>query len=808
MRADGPPQPGEPPRALLLGQAVLAAVLALLLGLLAVSVFQRLAVEAEYAQVLDGHESQESNAVSTYTESVGLAAAVDSWLSGRSSRRDVQLARALLAQRLAVRDATGGDAADAAGPLYLSSLRALDEELALLPQGPVPADRAAAYEARLAPLLADFARETRSVISNYQRSASDAAAAASQQRRTTEERQLAVIVLVLLVGLALGLWVSWTVARAHRVGRRLLAEERVALDGHRRALRAASALEGGQSEVLELIATGAPLPDVCEAVARLAALATGRRTVVACADGMLRVDPPDSAGLPPAAECVSLWTWPFGPGTDGQPHGHLEILGADRLPLSEDEVRVLRRCVDLATIGVDRDRSSRELVERAELDPLTGLANRTPLLRDLDLAMAGDEREQVAVLFCDLDRFKVVNDSLGHKAGDRLLRQAAERLRGQTREGDVVARLGGDEFAVLCRSVGGRSGAEHLAQRVVAAFREPFALEGREVFVGASIGIAMADRPGGTAASLLRDADLAMYSVKGGTGHGWAVFDHAMEVAAARRLELDSALRRAVERQELTLEFQPVVWMSDQDRISGFESLVRWDRATDGISMPDSFLSTAEENGQIVDIGRWVLQEALRTFARWRDEGVAGDRVVSVNVAARQLHDPGFHDDVLSALVAYDVPPQALILELTEHTLIEGADAHQALDRLRSVGVRVALDDFGTGYSSLTQLRQLPVDFIKLDRSFVTPLAEQAGEQREVLRAVQHLAEALRIGVVIEGVETPEERQELVNVGFRLGQGFLFGTPVDAARAAELLRAETDLAERPVSASTAVRTGA
>jgi diguanylate cyclase (GGDEF)-like protein len=310
---------------------------------------------------------------------------------------------------------------------------------------------------------------------------------------------------------------------------------------------------------------------------------------------------------------------------------------------------------------------------------------------------------QLAVLFCDLDRFKMVNDSIGHAGGDQLLIEAARRLTQIVRENDTVARLGGDEFVVLCPDLPDRAQANALAERVRTALSAPYSIDGKEAVDAASIGITFADDSTVSGAELMREADVAMYRAKLTEGSHINVFDSRLEAEVAERLDLDAALRRALERDQLRLAAQPVV-MLDTGAITGFELLLHWRRPGLPVLSPGTFIPLAEDNGMIVDIGRWVLRQAVAQLAEWRAAGLAQGLTISVNVSARQVRDPDFADEVLALLISEQVPPESLVIELTEHALIDLRLAHPTLTRLRDAGVQVSLDDFGTGYSSLTQL--------------------------------------------------------------------------------------------------------
>jgi diguanylate cyclase (GGDEF)-like protein len=415
----------------------------------------------------------------------------------------------------------------------------------------------------------------------------------------------------------------------------------------------------------------------------------------------------------------------------------------------------------------------------AVTDALTGLGNRTQLLEHLEHRLARADREgtDATVLFLDLDRFKLVNDSLGHLVGDQLLIAVAERLRGCLREGDRCARLGGDEFAVL---LDGRSDAETVAERIVRALERRFEIDGHEVFVGVSVGIASGRQP---AETLLRNADVAMYQAKrAGTGR-YARFEPRMHAALVSRLGLDAELRRAVEREEFELHYQPLTHLRT-DTITAVESLVRWRHPTRGLVPPLEFIPVAEETGLIVEIDRLVREEACRQLAEWwRMSPVA----VSFNASMRDLQQPGFAASLEQA-IAGAFPPSALILEVTESAALQDAPgALAALHEVKELGVRIALDDFGTGYSSMLSLAQLPIDILKIARPFLQASGAGTAKATGLLAGMIGLGRHLGLLTVTEGIETQAQRELLETAGCDVGQGFLLGRPADAAATTRLL---------------------
>jgi diguanylate cyclase (GGDEF)-like protein len=394
----------------------------------------------------------------------------------------------------------------------------------------------------------------------------------------------------------------------------------------------------------------------------------------------------------------------------------------------------------------------------------------------------------VAVLFCDLDHFKVVNDSLGHSAGDALLEAVAERLRGVVRAGEMVARLGGDEFAILLEGLEGTAtDAVCVARRVGAALREPFFVADHEVTISASIGIASGRD---AAPDLLRDADVAMYRAKSSGRGKYRVFEPAMHADALARLELDGALRHAVDRDELVVHYQPIVDLADGSTVA-VEALVRWQHPERGLISPGEFIPIAEETGLIVDIGTWVLREACRQVAAWQAAAPPGEPplLLTVNVSGRQLSDPGLADLVCATVAEAGLTTGSLILELTETVLMQDIALSVAqLHALKAREVKIAIDDFGTGYSSLQRLQSFPIDILKIAKPFVDELSDQP-ETAILARAIADLSRNLALDTIAEGIEGPLQWQRLRDFGCRLGQGFLFSRPLPPAELTELLAA-------------------
>ncbi|MFI7601960.1 putative bifunctional diguanylate cyclase/phosphodiesterase [Actinoplanes sp. NPDC049681] len=432
----------------------------------------------------------------------------------------------------------------------------------------------------------------------------------------------------------------------------------------------------------------------------------------------------------------------------------------------------------------ERRRLENDLAHQAFHDGLTGLANRM-LFRDrLEQAFAGavSAGTHVGVLFVDLDDFKEVNDTLGHAVGDQLLVAVGQRIARAIGPRDTAARMGGDEFAVLVADAADPGAAEDVAARIVAALRSPVevsdGLGGSHVVSGAaSVGVATS-RDATSPTELLRHADLALYLAKGAGKGAWQRYRSELHTAMVERLALRTALQEAVEQRQFVLQYQPIVDVRSRT-VVGVEALVRWQHPERGLLGPYHFIEMAEESGAIVGIGAWVLREALRQFAQWRAESPdLSLRYVSVNVSARQFRQPGFVDQVREALAATQAQPAWLLLEITESLVLRDADQVWAdLEELRALGVRIAIDDFGTGYSSLSYLRQIPVDVLKIDKSFIDDILA-GSQQRALVDAIVTLARHLDLAVVAEGIEEEDQRAVLAAMGCPYGQGYLFSRPV------------------------------
>lgn len=480
----------------------------------------------------------------------------------------------------------------------------------------------------------------------------------------------------------------------------------------------------------------------------------------------------------------------------GRPFGILGAYTTVRRRFSRNDIHFLQSLANVLAAAVARARSEESARHQALHDPLTGLPNRTLFVERLTGALARARRDGglVAVLFLDVDHFNVINDSLGHHAGDRVLEALAPRLTAVVRGEDTVARFGGDEFVLLCEDVACEEDARGVAERVLAALDEPLEVAGGVHRVTASMGVAIACGEA-VPEAVLRDADSALYRAKERGRARYEVFDEDMRARAVARLATGLALESALERDELRLLFQPVVRAATGEIVAA-EALLRWQRPGHGLVLPADFIPIAEQTDQIIRLGEWVLRTACRQCARWNC-GRRGGRplVVSVNLSARQLADPAIVDTVAAALEESGLDPRALGLEITESVLMEDLDAAvRTLCRLRDLGVMIVLDDFGAGYSSLAYVKKLPIEVIKLDRSFAEDLGAR-GKDGAIVAAVTAMAREIGVAVVAEGIEQAVQAERVARLGCRYAQGFHYARPLAPEHFAEILGRPLPLAD-------------
>lgn len=470
----------------------------------------------------------------------------------------------------------------------------------------------------------------------------------------------------------------------------------------------------------------------------------------------------------------------------------------DYLVKWEGQGRTILRSIRYA---IERKRSELRMNYLAQFDPLTGVQNRHAFNEQLNRATARARREgrTVMLLYLDLDEFKIINDTLGHDAGDRLLKEVADRLRHSVRAGDVVARLGGDEFAVMIEGLSGPLEVETVAQGLLRVIREPYHIAGRQLAVSASIGITVYPTDTSDGQMLLKNADIAMYQAKEGGRNTYKFFTERMHAELMHYHELERDLREGLARNEFRLAFQPKVNLLTR-RLQGLEALLRWTSPSRGEVGPATFIPVAEQSGHIIPIGYWVINEVCRQIRDWHAGGYPVVPV-SLNVSARQFQLPDFHQRVAEAIARHGIDPSLVEIEITEGLMMEDTGlAERSLDYLKAVGVRISVDDFGTGYSCLSYLHRFPIDVLKIDRSFVRQIGD--GTENEcIIEAIISLAKSLRLESVAEGVETQAQLDFLLARGCHVAQGFLLGKPMAAADIEPLL---AELREYRVE-STAIR---
>lgn len=444
------------------------------------------------------------------------------------------------------------------------------------------------------------------------------------------------------------------------------------------------------------------------------------------------------------------------------------------------------------TYGVARDITDRKKAQeminfQAYHDTLTRLPNRVLMEDRLNLAMthAVRNKQKLAVMFLDLDRFKWVNDTLGHTTGDRLLQAVSQRLESCLRKGDTLARFGGDEFALILPNVNHDEDAVIIADKILAELKEPFSIDEHDLYVTSSIGIAMYPEAGSSIEALIASADLAMYAVKEAGKNGYQFFDETMNEASNARLTVERELRKALTTDDIKVCYQPQV-DAKTEKLVGFEALIRWEHPANGLIFPGDFIPIAEETGLILELGRYVLDRACADVARWRTEGMTDVRV-SINFSGLQVEQDSFIDEITAALAKYDLPGECLEVEITENVIMNDmSKVIQKLRRLTRMGIKIAVDDFGTGYSSLSYLQQFPINTLKIDKSFVSSINVNE-EATSIVDAIIAMAKGLKLNLIAEGVENDPQLEYLRELGCEAIQGYLFGKAEGAERTREIL---------------------
>ncbi len=442
----------------------------------------------------------------------------------------------------------------------------------------------------------------------------------------------------------------------------------------------------------------------------------------------------------------------------------------------------------IGTYGIARDISDRKKAEetirfQAYHDLLTGLPNRSLLKDRLNQAISQAKRNKhkIAVMFLDLDRFKVVNDTLGHMIGDELLRNVGQRLQSCLRDCDTLARIGGDEFTILLPEVFDDTAATEVARKIISRLKEPFTIEGHECFISTSIGIAHFPDDGNNMETLIRHADIAMYSIKDEGKDGFHFYDEHMQEEYSAYMTLENDMRRAVSNEQFILYFQPQININKKE-IVAFEALIRWDHPEKGFILPSEFISLAEETGIIQPIGNWVIEQCIKQLASWNNDKIR----IAINLSASQLKQGNLISTIKNFLSIHQVNGNQLEIEITENVLMKDIETGiQTLNKLHDMGIKIAIDDFGTGYSSLLYLKKFPIDTLKIDKSFIRDITQP--EDLSIIKAIIAMADGLNLEVISEGVETIEQLQQLVDMNCYTIQGYLFSHPLPADKAVQLL---------------------
>ena len=703
--------------------------------------------------------------------------------------RGAQLRRGLLGNQLRVMEGLGqgdarvADALEAMGP----DLQLIDRALASGVANPTRANLDRQVES-MRPAIGRIIFRIKDLYDAEEQGFFGALSGTLSARNSSERLLVGLSGMVLVVGLALALSLRQRVRKDFARAYQTLTAEVEERKAAERAVRASEerfrSLVQNSSDVISIVDADGGVRYHSESVRRVLGYDPGE---LVDGDPLTLVHPDDrervgrfvaEAALRPGVTAAETWRIRHRDGT----WLHSETVAANLL--EDPNVRGLV----LNTRDVsDRKELEAQLVHQAFHDGLTGLANRTLFAERVEHALGRSGKGELAVLFIDLDDFKHVNDSLGHAAGDQLLVAAARRLQGCLRPADTAARLGGDEFAVLLERVTDAEAAAAVAGRVLDTLHQPFGLNGRTIPIKASLGVATG-RPGtDEAEELLRNADVAMYAAKAGGKDRYELFRPDMHEDMLQRLELETELRHAADRDQLVLHYQPIVELVS-GRITRVEALVRWEHPTKGLLPPSAFIPLAEEQGLIGPIGNWVLLQACLQARRWQDQFPdAPPLSVHVNLSGRQLEEQQLVGEVVQALETARLSPRLHTLEITESVLVSDIEAMSTrLRELKGLGVLLAIDDFGTGYSSLSYLRRFPIDMLKIDKAFVDGIG-RGREDTALAHAIIKLSHTLQLHAVAEGIEEPEQATNLVTLGCRDGQGFYFSRPLPTAAMTELL---------------------
>ena len=761
--------------------------------------------ESEAAtEALNASDSAVQVAGATARDSLTMNQQARAWLVGVASRRDVQISRALLAQRLNTSTRDGDLTGELFEPQLGEPLLQFDQAFSSAPSGLLsPADQEI-WLPKMATPIQNIEQAAKAIISRQEGLADSTEKRAVRDDQALAFWQLRLSALVLLLA-GLLFYFLWRAIRVnYRQAQEILSEEQADLDQSLLKLQRIKEFEQDESRLLQLIISGSQLEDVFTEIAAVAsAHSQGRAYRVAIEGTESRSEAErDESELAERSWQFEIGRWNktgvvecFAPPQSASETG-LATANADVGNLED----IGRRCAELARIAVSDSWARQELVREATHDPLTGLLNRAYLEQRLVelLEVRSSGGSEVALVFCDLDRFKLVNDSLGHKAGDTLLVNLAawfssavdafvQSPAGLSSE-VVLSRFGGDEFVMVCTGGQPLEAALALGLRVSELSSRPIVLEGVETFTDMSIGIAVSTDHANTAEQLLRNADVAMYRSKAMGLGGPVLYSGEVEADRVEHIQTNTMLRRAFERDEFRLYLQPIVEFSTS-RTVGFEGLVRWQHPTLGLLGPGQFLDNVEELGLISQLDSWMRREAFGVMARLNTAAGEVAPYLSLNVTERELQNATFTGEVLDQIRTAGIPPEQVVLELSENAFVDFEGNEETLEELRASGIRIALDDFGTGYSSLMQLQKLPIDIVKLDRAFVSALTSGGKRALGVLEGLLHVIGAVELTLVVEGVETEFEQDVLVSLGCKFAQGYLYGRPAPAMDVVSLFSA-------------------
>jgi diguanylate cyclase (GGDEF)-like protein len=731
-----------------IGQIILSLFVIVGIALFAYFSFTSHSAQREIREDLYAQETDASALSFTQRDAFGLAFSMAEWGSGLQDSREVQIARALLGQRLGVITSSGEPTINAAPESFRSALQDLDEIIVALTD--VPVERRLTIIRDVDPVVETFLTETRLLSQAFQERSRAVIEEAVQSRNQAELRLIVTFGLVGAALLILVTWIAIDIDRGYRRASEMIDSQRAELKSTIATLQRTQEVDVMASKLIQQISDGVAVDQVLgEVGTAFAGILPG-----------VRVD-------------VEL---------NGPQRGSVHVVANSDSTLSEEELNTsVSRIRDVVSVALNREIAEQELKFQRTHDALTGLPNRSVLTEETRRALLASERTGgvAAIFLMDIDRFRDFNNSLGHSVGDILLIELADRLRSTVTGSEVAARLSGDEYAVVAH-FRDRDEAVSRARQIFDELHFTSLAGATETNVSVSMGVAISatDHPG--AAGLQRSSAMAIYLAKEADRSGFVVFSESEHSALSDRLSEELAARNALRNGEFTLFYQPIMRL-ENNRPVGVEALLRWDRPGIGVLCPDAFLETTRRAGILVELSEEIIEEALsfwsRNLVKAFDLGQDGMPYVSINIDPVQLDDPLFATFIVGAARRNSVPLAAIVLEVTEHVLSESPMAVEQLDALRRQGVRIALDDFGTGYSALSQAQHLPLDILKVDRSFI-PIDELAGRDRRLVSDIHAIAATLGLSTTVEGVESREVAATLRSLGVEFAQGYLYSEPL------------------------------